>query len=89
MNDSLDRRGDAGEFLTHEELHVALKLLKPQLVILVQVDLPLNLRPDLILDVVLIAGALTEGVADLGLADSPAFVDVHCVECLLQVFLLE
>ena len=53
--DSLARRGDAREFLTHEELHVALKLLEPKFIILVQVDLPLNLRPDFILNVVLVA----------------------------------
>ena len=32
---------------------------------------------------------MIKGVADLGLADPTAIVDVHCVECLLQVFLLE
>ena len=32
---------------------------------------------------------MIEGLADLELADSTAFVDVHCVKCLLQVVLLE
>ena len=88
MCDSQVRRGDARELILHEELHVALKLVEPKLVVLVQVDLPLDLRPDFILDVVLVAGALIEDLADLRLADPSAFVDVHCVERLLQVFLL-
>ena len=89
MNDSQVRRGDARELLLYEEPHVALKLLELKFVILVQIDLPRNLSPDFILDVVLVAGALIKGLADLGLADSSAMVGVHCVECLLQVFLLE
>ena len=88
MCDSQICRGDARELIVHEELHVALKLVKTKLFVLVQVYLPLDLRPDFILDVVLVAGALIEGLADLRLADSPVFVDVHCVECLLQVLLL-
>ena len=79
---------DARELLLHEQLHVALKLLEPQLVVLIQVDLPLNLSPDFILDVALAAGVLIEGLADLNLADSATIVGVHDDECLLQVMRL-
>ena len=89
MSDSQAQRGDAGELILHEELHVALKLVKLQLFVLVQVDLPINVGPNFIFDVVLVDGALIKGLADLILADSAVVVEIHGNECFLQVFLLK